>query len=144
KHASLVGPHCRSGKAITIMAFQQPARQAIQRVARPPTTEGDDVTTHARPSSERPVEESQTWVLFSPPTDVTTTSYLSESEQSLVTPGRSRLSELGSLNTVARSARHTDTRRSASFSAIDDVSVEDDTELDSLDSHLPEFRSVPG
>ncbi|OAQ82694.1 hypothetical protein VFPFJ_08497 [Purpureocillium lilacinum] len=126
------------------MAFQQPARQAIQRVARPPTTEGDDVTTHARPSSERPVEESQTWVLFSPPTDVTTTSYLSESEHSLVTPGRSRLSELGSLNTVARSARHTDTRQSASFSAIDDVSVEDDTELDSLDSHLPEFRSIPG
>ncbi|UNI20805.1 hypothetical protein JDV02_006859 [Purpureocillium takamizusanense] len=126
------------------MAFQQPARQPVQRVARPSNAEADDVTTHARPSSERAVEESQTWVLFSPPTEVTTTSYLSESDHSLVTPGRSQLSELGSLNTVARSARHTDARQSASFSAIDDVSVEDDTELDSLDSHLPEFRSIPG
>ncbi|PNY26180.1 Uncharacterized protein TCAP_03881 [Tolypocladium capitatum] len=126
------------------MAFQQPARQPVQRVARPATVDGNDVAVHTRASPERQLDESQTWVLFSAPTEATTASHLGETEHSLDTPGRSRLSDLGSLNTVARAARHTDARPSASFSAIDNVSVEDDAELDSLDSHLPEFRSLPG
>ncbi|POR34686.1 Uncharacterized protein TPAR_05116 [Tolypocladium paradoxum] len=126
------------------MAFQQPARQPVQRVARPATGGDNDVNVQTRASPERQPDESQTWVLFSPPTEATTTSYLSETEHSLDTPGRSRLSDLGSLNTIARSAQHTDARQSASFSAVDNVSVEDDAELDSLDSHLPEFRSLPG
>lgn len=128
------------------MAFQQPTRQPVQRVARPVAAEDDHVTTQPRPStSELQPEESQSWVLFSPPTEVTTTSYLTESEHSLETPGRSRLSDLGSLNTVARSEEPSNARQSTSvLSAIDDQSIDDDAELDSLDSHLPEFRSVPG
>ncbi|KND91570.1 hypothetical protein TOPH_03653 [Tolypocladium ophioglossoides CBS 100239] len=126
------------------MAFQQPARQPVQRLARPATVEDDDVAIQTRASPECQPNESQSWVLFSPPTEATTTSYLSETEHLLDTPGRSRLSDLDSLNTVARSAQHTDARQSTSSSAIDNVSVEDDTELDSLDSHLPEFRSLPG
>lgn len=125
------------------MAFQQPTRQPAQWVARPATAEDNDAAVQTRASPERQPDESQTWVLFSPPTEATTTSYLSGSEHSLDTPGRSRLSDLGSFNTIARSAQHTDARHT-SFSAIDDVSVEDDAELDSLDSHLPEFRSLPG
>ncbi|KAM4057572.1 hypothetical protein HRG_009207 [Hirsutella rhossiliensis] len=123
------------------MAFQQPTRQVVQRVARPATVD-DHGYTAASPECQ-PVE-SQSWVLFSAPTDVTTTSYLSGTDHSLLTPGRSLLSDLGSLNTVARSAQSTGAEQAPSQSAIDDASVEDDAELDSLDSHLPEFRSLPG
>lgn len=123
------------------MAFQQPTRQIVRRAARP-ATGGDH--EHATASLERQPVESQSWVLFSAPTDVTTTSYLSGTDHSLPTPGRSLLSDLGSLNTVARSVQPTDAASHPSQSAIDDASVEDDAELDSLDSHLPEFRSLPG
>ncbi|OAA33393.1 hypothetical protein AAL_00858 [Moelleriella libera RCEF 2490] len=127
------------------MAFQQSTRQAVQRVPRAPIAQHDDISVAQRSSSsERRREESQTWVLFSPPTEVTTTSYLTESVQSLETPGRSRLSDLGSLNTVARSEEASDAPRSASaLSALDGQAVDEDAELDSLDSHLPGFRSLP-
>ncbi|KAG6008685.1 hypothetical protein E4U21_004040 [Claviceps maximensis] len=131
------------------MAFQQPTRQAASRVARRVSVQDETVVLPPRPSSpERAPEGSQTWVLFSPPTDVTTTSYLTESEHSLETPGRSRLSDLGSLNTVARSEALSLAQPSSVFSAIVGGDAEgdydDDGELDSLDSHLPDFRSVPG
>lgn len=84
-------------------------------------------------------------MLFSPPTEVTTTSYLSETDRSIPTPGRSQLSDLGSLNTVARSLQPSDTASQLLIlPAADDASIEDDAELDSLDSHLPGFRSLPG
>ncbi|KAG8427937.1 hypothetical protein J3459_006237 [Metarhizium acridum] len=69
--------------------------------------------------------------------------HISQSRKhSVETPGRSRLSDVGSLHTVARSEDPSPARQSTSIlSAIDD---DDDAELDSLDSHLPEFRSVPG
>lgn len=51
---------------------------------------------------------------------------------------------MGGSNAPARSEVGVDSRQSASISAIDDQSIEDDAELDSLDSHLPEFRSLPG
>lgn len=129
------------------MAFQQrqPARQAAQRVARPvPDVES---SRHSPVGlQERALDQSQTsWVLFAPPTDVTTASYLSETEHSVDTPGRSRASELGSLHTPARSSSHAqDFRLSLESSVVDEASAEDDAELDSLDSHLPEFRSQPG
>ncbi|PHH87225.1 hypothetical protein CDD83_9157 [Cordyceps sp. RAO-2017] len=127
------------------MAFQQPTRQVMQRVARPSTVDGHGrVHVGAPASSERHAPESQSWVLFSPPTEVTTTSYLSETDRSLATPGRSQLSDLGSLNTAPRSAQPAHDEPAPSLSAIDDASLEDDAELDSLDSHLPEFRSLPG
>ncbi|KAJ4157398.1 hypothetical protein NW754_009043 [Fusarium falciforme] len=123
------------------MAFHQPTRQSIQRVVRPSVDEQELPRREAPITQERQQDESQTWVLFAP-TDVTTTSYLTETDQSLVTPGRSRVGDLGSLNSVARSEVEAELRPSASASAV--VEEEDDAELDSLDSHLPEFRSLPG
>ena len=116
----------------------------MQRIARP--VEDREVSgpqATASPSQEREPSESQTWVLFSAATDATSASYLSETEGSLQTPGRSRLSDLGSLNTVAGTGRH-EARPSVGASALEEESIEEDAELDSLDSHLPEFRSLPG
>lgn len=118
------------------MAFHQPTRQSIQRVVRSTAEEPDTPRLQRPVSADETPEESQTWVLFAP-TEVTTTSYLTETDQSLETPGRSRAGDLGSFS-FARSDQE------QSVSANDDGSVEDDAELDSLDSHLPEFRSVPG
>ncbi|KAI8624462.1 hypothetical protein F5Y19DRAFT_480634 [Xylariaceae sp. FL1651] len=122
------------------MAFHQPTRQTAQRVFRP--TLEDEEAHHSQPALTQPVEESQTWVLFSPATDAgTTTSYLTSTHKSNITPGRSRLSDLGSLNTLDRSEASAEQQHPDSF--IDAVEEEDDAELDSLDSHLPEFRSTP-
>ncbi|KAF4466453.1 hypothetical protein FALBO_6694 [Fusarium albosuccineum] len=122
------------------MAFHQPTRQSIQRVVRPPVDEQELPRREAPITQERQQEESQTWVLFAL-TDVTTTSYLTETDQSLLTPGRSRVGDLGSLNSAVKSEAGANSRLSAAASAVED---EDDAELDSLDSHLPEFRSLPG
>ncbi|KAI0156910.1 hypothetical protein GGR57DRAFT_74320 [Xylariaceae sp. FL1272] len=123
------------------MAFHQPtARQAAQRPFRPALE--DEELNHPQPTVTQPVEESQTWVLFSPATDAsTTTSYLTTSQKSDLTPGRSRLSGLGSLDSLARS--EASGQRQPSDSYIDAADEDEDLELDSLDSHLPEFRSTP-
>lgn len=126
----------------TIMAFQQSTRHSTQRVARP-DVDGREVLgpRPAQEHSDRRPDESQTWVLFSPATDITTTSYLTETEQSIQTQPRSRAT---GLNTAIRSDQDTESRQSSLLSAILDDAVDDDAELDSLDSHLPEFRSLPG
>ncbi|KAF4977165.1 hypothetical protein FZEAL_6273 [Fusarium zealandicum] len=122
------------------MAFHQPTRQSMQRVVRPLVEQQDLSRRDVPTAQERQPDESQTWVLFAP-TDVTTTSYLTETDQSLMTPGRSRAVDLGSLNSAARSEPGFNSQHSASASAVED---EDDAELDSLDSHLPEFRPSLG
>lgn len=134
------------------MAFQHPTRQTMQRAARQTSGEQEVPGSSARSPQEQQQqqpEEAQTWVLFSPPTEVTTASYLTETERSLETPGRSRLSDLGSFDSALRTApasavQPVDGEQSASLSIIGDESVGDDAELDSLDSHLPGFRSLPG
>ncbi|KAG6191737.1 hypothetical protein E4U36_005805 [Claviceps purpurea] len=129
------------------MAFQQPTRQTASRVARhAPVQDRNLAVLPIASSAEREAEGSQTWVLFSPPTDVaTTSSYLTESEHSLQAPGRSRLSDLASLHTIARSEEVSIAQPLSSvLSAVDGQDGDDDAELDSLDSHLPDFRSVPG
>lgn len=122
------------------MAFQQPARQATQRVFRPTS---DDQNAPSLPQQgSQPVEDSQTWVLFSPPTDAgTASSYLTSTHRSDITPGRSQVSAIGSVNTPARSDFSVGQHRSAGL--IDVLDEDEDAELDSLDSHLPEFRSTP-
>ncbi|KAI1812602.1 hypothetical protein GGS20DRAFT_524796 [Poronia punctata] len=121
------------------MAFQQPTRQAA-RVFRPAV---EDDAPQPQFSVARSLEDSQTWVLFSPATDAgTTTSYLTSTHASNITPGRSRLSDIGSFRTLAPSdvsAGH----HQHSGSLVDAIDDDDDNELDSLDSHLPEFRSMP-
>lgn len=123
------------------MAFQQPARQPAQRVARPVAAVEASQHSPAGLQEREPDQLQTSWVLFAPPTDVTTASYLSETDHSVDTPGRSRAD---SLHTAARSSQVDDFRLSLASSAVDDISVDDDAELDSLDSHLPEFRSQPG
>ncbi|KAK4140613.1 uncharacterized protein C8A04DRAFT_14778 [Dichotomopilus funicola] len=123
------------------MAFQQQStRQPAQRVNF--SESGDDQPAALAPQHPTaPPNESQTWVLFTPGTDAgTTTSYLTGSvHDGQITPGRSRISDLGSLDTVPRSGLDV----SGGSEVIAESSAEEDAELDSLDSHLPEFRSVP-
>lgn len=134
------------------MAFHQPTtRQPVQRAPLCLDTDNDRGSqAPALTSLQQPgPEESQTWVLFSPVTDAainttTTASYLGSVAESQPTPGRSRLSDLGSLNTIARSDIHSQPAHSGFLSsdAVDEDLPEDDAELDSLDSHLPEFRTL--
>ncbi|KAH8911753.1 hypothetical protein BR93DRAFT_962983 [Coniochaeta sp. PMI_546] len=124
------------------MAFHQPTRPALQRVTRLDTTErhSEDLA----PQAFREIEASQTWVLFSPPTDAgTTASYLSSVQESQPTLGRSRVSDVGSLNTAARSDVISGHYNLGTHSVFEDSIAEEDAELDSLDSHLPDFRSLP-
>ncbi|KAI2464453.1 hypothetical protein F4781DRAFT_72190 [Annulohypoxylon bovei var. microspora] len=124
------------------MAFQQPARQATQRVFRP--TPEDEESPHIPQPTPLAIEDSQTWVLFSPATDAaTSTSYLTSTHKTNTTPGRSRVSEIGSFGTVAPSDASADRQQPASLVDAVEGDDEDDAELDSLDSHLPEFRSTP-
>jgi len=130
------------------MAFHQPTRQALQRALRPPAEEQPTQSSTAHRQDQRQqLDQSQTsWVLFqpSPTTDETvTSSEFSETGPILHTPGRSRLSALGSLDTVARSDHH-DASLLATPAAAEYEAGDDDGELDSLDSHLPSFRSLPG
>ncbi|KAI1362915.1 hypothetical protein F5Y08DRAFT_258735 [Xylaria arbuscula] len=122
------------------MAFHQPTRQAAQRVFRPAPE--DDITQHVQVAANQPTDESQTWVLFSPATDAgTTSSYLTSTHRSNITRRHSPSDVFGSLDTLAPSEASAAPQRSDSF--IDAVEDEEDAELDSLDNHLPEFRSTP-
>ncbi|KFA73828.1 hypothetical protein S40288_07845 [Stachybotrys chartarum IBT 40288] len=118
------------------MAFQQPTRQPVQRPVHAGVDVNDTSSPAARPYSEDRPLDSQTWVLFAPATDTTTISYLTETEHSLRTNGPTRTGDRG---TEGRDPKP----ESTWLSAHDDDTVEDDGELDSLDSHLPEFRSTP-
>ena len=120
------------------MAFQQSTRQPVQRLDR---TEPGHVEPAAVDPQDRPTpNEFQKWVVFTPGTDAgTTSSYLNTTQDDQVTPGRSRISDLGSLDTVARS----EFDLQAASEVISGSVAEEDAELDSLDSHLPEFRIVP-
>ncbi|KAL2158222.1 hypothetical protein VTH06DRAFT_4542 [Thermothelomyces fergusii] len=121
------------------MAFQQPTLQVPSRVIREEvgTSEG---SVPQQPQDQPAPNASQTWVLFTPGTDAgTTTSYLSSGQDGQITPGRSRISDLGSLDTAARS----EFDLQGPSEGVTESAAEDDAEFDSLDSHLAEFRAVP-
>lgn len=121
------------------MAFHQPTRQAAQRITRVDPTSADSEAHAPTPRLTHSRDESQTWVLFSPATDAgTTTSYISSVQDEQPTPGRSRISDSGSLPTIARSD-NLYSEPAESDLLEEDEAIEDDAELDSLDSHLPEF-----
>jgi len=121
------------------MAFQQSTRQLPPRISR--TESGDGESAILAPPHRGTPNESQTWVLFTPGTDAgTTTSYLSSIQDDQITPGRSRISDIGSLDTAARSESHLQ----VPSEVITESVAEEDAELDSLDGHLPEFRAVTG
>lgn len=127
------------------MAFHQPTRQAMQRALRPSIDEREPAAAHpSAPNQEPPADQSQSWTLFYPVSEGPTASEFSETVPSVHTAARSRFSDIGTLNTAARSTRVVDDGASVQPSVIGHDLAEDDAELDSLDSHLPSFRSVPG
>ncbi|KAM7207612.1 hypothetical protein V8F20_002090 [Naviculisporaceae sp. PSN 640] len=125
------------------MAFHQPTRQVQPRVNRQESEDGGSAIL--APHVQSGTNESQTWVLFTPGTDAgTTASYFSSIQDGQTTPGRSRVSLLGSLESAARSDRNSQPTNSAVPSEVLEESVaEEDAELDSLDSHLPDFCTHP-
>lgn len=127
------------------MAFHPQARQSLHRPLQP-TSEAQDVEHYSprAPQAQQAPDESQTWVLFSPGDNATASSYLGESDRSLQTAGRSRASDFGSLDSNLRSDLDLDAHSQSLEvpATIDEDLAEDDAELDSLDSHLPEFRAI--
>lgn len=123
------------------MAFHQPTRHISQRIVRVDPISSESEARVAAPPITQSRDDSQTWVLFSPATDAgTSTSYLSSvQDDDQPTPGRSRISDIGSLQTIAHSDRLYSEPANSDI-IEEDEAVEDDAELDSLDSHLPEFR----
>lgn len=117
------------------MAFRQPTYHAPQRIYSAPAEE-----VQQPPTSSQPIEESQEWVLFSPVAPSVTDRTYTTSTDRTRTAGRSRISDFGSLDTAARSYGY-DEGSEQTEGAIEEE--EEDGELDSLDSHLHEFRSEP-
>ncbi|KAG6359170.1 hypothetical protein INS49_012690 [Diaporthe citri] len=122
------------------MAFHQPTRQVARRTSRAVDPNSADLEALApRPPLTQSRDESQTWVLFSPATDSgTSVSYLSSIQDDQPTPGRSRISDIGSLQTIAHSDNLYSEPANSDVLEEDDA-IEDDAEFDSLDSHLPDF-----
>jgi hypothetical protein len=120
------------------MAFRQPTYHAPQRIY--PAVED---TQHDASSNQllQQLEESQEWVLFSPTAaSATNRTYTTSTDRTRRTTGRSRISDYGSLDTAARSLGYAETTSDQTEGALED---EEDAELDSLDSHLHEFRAEP-
>lgn len=121
------------------MAFHQPTRQTAHRCARVDPTLADSEAHAPALRLTQSRDESQTWVLFSPGTDAgTTASYISSVQDEQATPGRSRISDLGSLHSIAPYDNNISEPTNSDLLEADEA-IEDDAELDSLDSHLPEF-----
>ena len=119
------------------MAFRhQPTYHAPQRVYTAP----DEQVQAQPPTTSQHIQESQEWVLFSPVAASTTDRTYTTSTDRTQTAGRSRVSDFGSLDTAARSYGY-DEGSEHTEGAIEEE--EEDAELDSLDSHLHEFRSEP-
>ncbi|EMR83600.1 hypothetical protein ACHAPC_010625 [Botrytis cinerea] len=130
------------------MAFRQSAHHAPPRTFTQPNQDTNS-QTHSRQNvqeSDGRVEASQEWVLFSPAAPSFTEGTYTASTgrtRGTRTAGHSRISDFGSLETAARS-----------YGIYDDHDVDEDVdaqteddnedaELDSLDSHLHEFRTDP-
>ncbi|KAG4430659.1 hypothetical protein IFR05_013856 [Cadophora sp. M221] len=116
------------------MAFRQPTFHAPQRVYTAPAEASAQTQTPLQ-THQHNIADSQEWILFSPSATSTTDRGYTTSTARTRTAGHSRISDFGSLDTAARSYDYEE----GSEEAID----EEDGELDSLDSHLHEFRAEP-
>lgn len=114
------------------MAFRQPTHQTPQRIYTAPK-ETQIQAQHGVHQHPNHLADEQEWILFSPSAASTTDRTYTTSTARTRTAGHSRISDLGSLDTAARSYDDGET----SENAIDDD--EEDGELDSLDSHLHQF-----
>lgn len=120
------------------MAFRQPTFHAPQRHVAP---EALHQQISSLQQSEQ-LDESQEWILFPAgtpsATDRTSTAFTHRTRR---TAGRSQISHYGSLDTAARSYGYEEDGSGHTGGVLED---EEDGELDSLDSHLHEFRAEPG
>ncbi|KAF7898626.1 hypothetical protein EAF00_005072 [Botryotinia globosa] len=129
------------------MAFRQPTHHVPRTFTQP--NQDANSQTRSQPNSQETngrLEASQEWVLFSPAAPSFTEGTYTASTgrtRGTRTAGHSRISDFGSLETAARS-----------YGIYDDHDVDEDVdaqteddnedaELDSLDSHLHEFRTDP-
>ncbi|KAH0537107.1 hypothetical protein FGG08_006068 [Glutinoglossum americanum] len=121
------------------MAFRQPTQhfQPLHQHYAPSITDPEvQITTQI----SAPLEDSQEWVLFSPTAPSTTQTFTASTER---TAGASHLSDLGSLDTAAgRSDVEGEDEDEEIGSDATDAGgdVDEEEELDSLDSHLHAFR----
>ncbi|PBP17032.1 hypothetical protein BUE80_DR012195 [Diplocarpon rosae] len=113
------------------MALRQPTFHASQRVYTAPA----EPQTVTQPFSRSDIVDNQEWVLFSPGAASTTEGGDTFTARTR-TAGHSRLSDLGSLDTAARSYDYEE-------GSEDAVEEEDDGELDKLDGYLHAFRREP-
>lgn len=117
------------------MAFRQPAYHAPPRAY---TSQEESSFNQLTPQTNQGIDDSQEWILFSPvPTSTTDRTHTTSTERTRQTVGRSRVSDYGSLDTAARSYEYDEDDSEHTAAIVED---EDDGELDSLDSHLQEFR----
>lgn len=118
------------------MAFRQPTFHAPQRTYQAPPQSRSDVASPL----DAPLDDSQEWILFSPSPASASGNTLTTASRQTQTLGHSRNSAFGSLDTAARSYDYDEAESEHTEGAIED---EEDGELDSLDSHLQEFRAEP-
>ncbi|RDL37736.1 Uncharacterized protein BP5553_05169 [Venustampulla echinocandica] len=123
------------------MAFRQSTfRQSGYHGPRPQRiyTAPEETQAAALAPQSQQIADSQEWVLFSPSATSTTDRTYATSSDPTCTAGHSQISHVGSVGTGARSYGY----------GFDDggghtEDGEEDGELDSLDSHLQEFRTEP-
>jgi hypothetical protein len=119
------------------MAFRQPTYHAPQRIYTAP----EETQDLQRQQTNENLDESQEWILFSPGAASTTDgTFTASTQRTQRTTGRSRASHYGSLDTAAQSYGYDEDESEHTGAVAED---EEDGELDSLDSHLHEFRAEP-
>jgi hypothetical protein len=120
------------------MAFHQPTYQHHHPQRIHPDLERSPVNIQSPQPSEQ-LDDSQEWILFSPVAASTTDrTYTASTQRTRWTAGQSRRSEYGSLETAAQSHGYEEDASEHTETIIEE---EEDGELDSLDSHLHEFRA---
>src|ERR1700722_524643 len=120
------------------MAFRQPTYHYHHPQRHPDREEASPINVQSPQPSEQ-LDESQEWILFSPiPASTARRTYTASTQRTRWTAGQSRRSEYGSLETAAQSHGYEEDASEHTEAIIED---EEDGELDSLDSHLHEFRA---
>ena len=131
------------------MAFQQPQQrpQVTQRLSFPsPETSTENIQTSHATHRKRPLDDSEEWVLFSPLPDHPAQSDADRHDSTKRTPttaGQSRLSDFGSVETLGRSERRDEVRKSCNVTSGVVSHGTDAEELDSLDDGLHAFHEPP-
>ena len=123
------------------MALQAPQQQ--RQIPHAGLSQQPQRVSVPSPQRKRPLEDSQEWVLFSPAGAFSTTqTQTTSTERTPKTPGRSRISDFGSLDTAARSQGDDKDDDDITCQGTE-IDEEDNEELDSLDDGLHAFHEPP-